>query len=205
MSLLFFSQRDKLSTTIDTHARYYQIGSILTSSTSAILIPSNQIMAHAAPASTDPILSETSFIILIATLTILILLFCFGLFCFCRRRTRRNLSPSFDGGTYAGVNEQSLEIPIGSSNYEPDRVHFTDLPSSSSPTTGSSINHHPLTNDAIILPQSVALHRAAQEKMKLNQKKLKRKRLGCCSCCMNSPHSASSTRNARTRMKRNGL
>jgi hypothetical protein len=156
-------------------------------------------MAHAASASTDPMLSETSFIILIATLTILILLFCFGLFCFCRRRTRRNLSPSFDGGTYAGLNEHSLEIPIGPSTYEPD------LPSSSSPTAGSSINHHPLTNDAIILPQSVALHRAAQEKMKLNQKKLKKKRLGCCGCCMNSPHAASSPRHARTRMKRNGL
>ena len=161
-------------------------------------------MAHAAPASTDPMLSETSFIILIATLTILILLFCFGLFCFCRRRTRRNLSPSFDGGTYAGLNEHSLEIPIGPSNYEPDRLHFADVPSSFQPTAGSSINHHPLTNDAIILPQSVALQRAAQQRMKLNQKKLKKKRLGCCGCCMNSPHSASPTINGRTRMKRNG-
>jgi len=161
----------------------------------------NEVIAHAT--ASDPFLSDTIFIILIATLTIIILLFCLGLFCLCRRTTKRNISPSFDGGSYAGLNDHSFEMPIN--DYQQRNVKYeNDIPSSSIQTR-PSINQPILTNDRILLPQSVALHQTAKQKIKMNNKKLKKKRVGFCSCCCNSKQTPSRTINARTRIQSNEM
>jgi hypothetical protein len=167
----------------------------------------NEAIAHATPS--DPFLSDTIFIILIATLTIIILLFCLGLFCLCRRTTKRNISPSFDGGSYVGLNEHSFEQPMGNyqqriSKYENNIPYITNI-SSPSIQTRTSINHPPpLINDRILLPQTVALHHTAKQRVKINKKKLKKKRVGFC-CCNSKQTPSSSTVNARTRMQRNEM
>jgi hypothetical protein len=187
------------------NVRYYQIGSILTS-TSTFIMHYNEVNAQTN--TSDPFLSDTIFIILITTLTIIILLFCLGLFCLCRRTTKRNISPSFDGGSYAGLNEHSFEMPIGAyqqriSKYENDSPYRNEM-SSSSIHPKFSINHLPLTNDGILLPQTVALHHTAKQKAKITKRKLKKKRVGFC-CCHSQEKTPSSTINARTRMKRNDM
>ena len=180
-------------------------------STSTVLLHHNEALAHVATAS-EPFLSDTIFIILIATFTILILLFCFGLFCLCRRTTRRNISPSFDGGSYARVNDHSLETPaIGSgNNYENDHHPQLGTMVSSSISGRPSINHHPLSNDGIVFPQTVPLHNHGQQRVKstATKKKLKKKRLGSragggCCCCRRGSDSARI--HARSRMNRTDL
>ena len=190
------------------HARAYPIGSMLTS-TSSILLHHNEAIAHVATAS-EPFLSDTIFIILIATFTILILLFCFGLFCLCRRTTRRNISPSFDSGSYARVDGHSLETPAISSdnNYENDHPQLGTMLSSSSVSGRPAINHRPLSNDGIVFPQAVPLHNRAHQRVKPNttKKKLKKKRLGSRAgggCCCRGTDSA--TIHARSRMNRTDL
>jgi hypothetical protein len=166
----------------------------------------NEVIAQATRS--DPFLSDTIFIILIATLTIIILLFCLGLFCLCRRTTKRNISPSFDGGSYTGLNEHSFDQPIRNyqqrlSKYENNIPYITDI-SSPSIQTRESINHpSPLMNDRILLPQTVALHHTAKQKAKMSKNKLKKKRIGF--CCCNSKQISSTTVNARTRIQRNEI
>jgi hypothetical protein len=151
--------------------------------------------AHAT--SSSPFLSDTIFIILIATLIIIILLFCLGLFCLCRRTTKRNISPSFDGSSYAELNGHSFGIPID--NYQQrkskDENHIpliNDLPSSTPMNQPRSIN------DQIPSSPTVALHHTARQKVQINNQKLKKKRVGF--CCCNSKRSLSTTVNARTRI-----
>jgi hypothetical protein len=165
----------------------------------------NEVIAHAT--ASDPFLSDTIFIILIAILAIIILLFCLGLFCLCRRTTKRNISPSFDGRSYIGLNGQSFEIPIGNyqqqmSKYENDIPYINNI-SSLSTQTRSSINHPTLTNDGILLPQPIVLHHKAKQKVTINKNKLKRKRIGF--CCCNSKQTRSTTVNGRTRIKENNI
>ncbi|CAF4307466.1 unnamed protein product [Rotaria sp. Silwood2] len=184
---------------------YYQIGTIFTS-TSTFIMHQNEVIAQTTIS--DRFLSDTIFIILIATLTIIILLFCLGLFCLCRRTNKRNISPSFDDASYIGLNEHSLEIPIGNyqqqiSKYENDISYMNDIPSSSIQTK-SFINHPSLINNDII-----SLHNTIKQKPKINDKKLKKKRLGnysyCCYCCKSKQKFSSTKMNERNRMKRNEI
>ena len=165
----------------------------------------NEVIAQAT--ASEPFLSDTIFIILIATLTIIILFFCLGLFCLCRRTSKRNISPSFDGAPYAGLNEHSIEIPIGDrqqhiSNYENNISYINDDSPLSIPVR-SSINHPSLVNDRIVSPHTIALHRTAKQKTHMNEKTIKKKRLGF--CCCNTKRTLSTRVNQRTRMKRNEL
>jgi hypothetical protein len=168
------------------HVRYYQIGSIF-SSTSSLIMHQNEVIAHAN--ASDPFLSDTIFIIIIATLTIIILLFCLGLFCLCRRTTQRNISPSFDGGSYTELNGHSFQAPFASDDQHRISKYENNISS-------SSINH-----PRIFLPQTVALHHTAKQKVQLSKNKLKKKRVGFCCCC----HSKQTTANTRTRIKRNEM
>lgn len=170
------------------HARYYQIGSMFTS-TSSLIMHQNEVIAHATVS--KPLLSDTIFIIIIATLTIIILLFCLGLFCLCRRTTKRNISPSFDGNSYVGLNEHSFEIPID--DYQQQQISKYE--------NNISIPIKPSINDRILLPQTVALHHTAKQKVQMNKNKLKKKRAGFC-CCRCHSNQTSSTR---TRIKRNEI
>lgn len=189
-----FKSIDKDLSSSSNHVRDYQIGSLFTS-TSTYLMHQNRVIAHVT--ASNSFLSDTIFIILIATLTIIILLFCLGLFCLCRRTTKRNISPSFDGGSYAAVNGRSFGIPMDNdqqrnSKYENNIPLTTDLPSS------SSMNRPLSTNDQIPLSSTVALHHTARQKIQINNKKLKKKRVGF--CCCNSKRTPSTTVNARTRI-----
>ncbi len=182
------------------HIRYYQIGNIFTS-TSTFLMHQNRVIAHAT--ASNSFFSDTIFIILIATLTIIILLFCLGLFCLCRRTTKRNISPSFDGSSYAELNGRSYEIPIDNyqqrkTKYENNIPLITDRQSSSIQIKSLTNPSLPTTNDNILLPQTFALHHTARQKIPINNKKLKKKRVGF--CCCNSQRTPSTTVNARTRM-----
>jgi len=170
------------------HVRYYQIGSIFTS-TSSLIMHQNEVIAHAN--ASDPFLSDTIFIIIIATLTIIILLFCLGLFCLCRRTTQRNISPSFDGGSYAGLNGHSFEVPFPSDDQHRISKYENNISSSSIQTRSSR-------NDRILLPQTVALHHTAKQKVQISKNKLKKKRVGFCCCCH-------SKQTPRTRIKRNEM
>jgi hypothetical protein len=152
----------------------------------------NQVIDAHANAS-NPFLSDTIFIILIATLIIIILLFCLGLFCLCRRTTKRNISPSFDDGSYAELNGHSFGIPIDNyqqqnSKYENNIPLINELPSMNQPRS---------TNDQIPLSSTVALHHSTRPKVQINNQKLKKKRAGF--CCCNSKRTPSTTVNARTR------
>ncbi|CAF4638953.1 unnamed protein product [Rotaria sp. Silwood1] len=197
------SIHDDLSSSSN-NIRYYQIGTIFTS-TSTFIMHQNEVIAQTTRS--DRFLSDTIFIILIATLTIIILLFCLVLFCLCRRTTKRNISPSFDGACYIGLNEHSLEIPCDNdqqriSKYENDLSYINDIPSSYIQTK-SSINHPSLINN-----DRISLHNVIKQKSKINEKNLKRKRLNnCCyCCCSNSKTKSSSTKiNKRNRMKRNEI
>lgn len=148
-------------------------------------------------------LSDIIFIILIASLTVIILLLCFGLFCLCRRTTKRNVSPSFDGAGYVGLNEHSLEIPY--SNYqqhisksENDIPYINDVLSSSIQPK-SSINHpSSMINDRIPLQQTIDLH----NRKKTKPKKLKKKRICCCCYCNNTKVASSKKFNERNRLKK---
>ncbi|UJR27504.1 hypothetical protein I4U23_008788 [Adineta vaga] len=177
---------------INRTGQYYQIASLFTS-TSTFLMHQNEVIAHAT--ASDPFLSDTIFIIIIATLTILILLFCFGLFCLCRRTTKRNISPSFDGGTYSGLYGQSFVVPMDDNQQE-----FSPYEHDVSP---SPINHPSVLNDRIVLPQTVALHHTAKQKAHISQNKLKKKRAGF--CCCNSNRTPSTVVNTQTRIKRNQI
>lgn len=150
----------------------------------------NEVIAHAT--ASDPFLSDTIFIIIIATLTIIILLFCLGLFCLCRRTTKRNLSPSFDGGTYAGLYGQSFAMPAD--DYQAATGKYENDLSSPSPI------HHPSSalTDRIPLPQTVALHHTAKQRVQLSKTKLKKKRVGGCCCCCNSTRAPAAPRRNRT-------
>ncbi|CAF4045113.1 unnamed protein product [Rotaria magnacalcarata] len=168
------------------HIRSYQIGSLFTSA-STFIMHQNEVIAQTT--ATDHFLSDTIFIILIAILTIIILLFCLGLFCLCRQTSKRNISPSFDAASYVGLNEHSLEIPIGNyqqqtSKYENDIPYINDVLSSANQKK-SSINHPTMINDRISLQQTIDLHNTRKQKTKTNNKKLKKKRIGCC-CCSSS-------------------
>jgi hypothetical protein len=165
----------------------------------------NQVIAHAT--ASNRFLSDTIFIILIATLTIIILLFCLGLFCLCRRTTKRNISPSFDDGSYEGFNGHSVAMPIDdyqhrNSKHENNIPYSIDRPSSSIQTR-SPINQPGLINDGTLLSQSVALHHTLKQKLPINNKKLKKKRVGF--CCCTSKQTPSTTINARTRMRNNEI
>ncbi|CAF0808292.1 unnamed protein product [Adineta steineri] len=183
------------------HVRYYQIGSIFTS-TSTFIMHQNEVIAHAT--ASNPFLSDTIFIIIIATLTIIILLFCFGFFCLCRRTTKRNISPSFYGSSYTGLHGHSFTIPIDDDDYHHQQIsnHKNDI-SSSSIQTKPSINHPSLMNDRILLPQTVALHHTAKQKAQISKNKLKKKRVGF--CCCTSKKTKSTIVNAQTRIKRNDM
>jgi len=160
----------------------------------------NEVIAHAT--ASNSILSDTIFIILITTLTIIILLFCLGLFCLCRRTKQRNISPSFDGGSYAGLNGHSFAIPIDDHQQQQNSKYENNIPLSSIQTS-SLINQPTLTNDRIPLLQPTALHQTIKQKMKINNKKLKKKRIGF--CCCNSKQTQLTTVNARTRMINNEM
>ncbi|CAF0804769.1 unnamed protein product [Adineta ricciae] len=164
----------------------YQIASLFTS-TSTFLMHQNEVIAHAT--ASDPFLSDTIFIIIIATLTILILLFCFGLFCLCRRTTKRNISPSFDGTAYSGLYGQSFVLPDDHYQQQANLPFEHDISSSS------------MLNERSLLPQTIALHHTAKQKAQQSQKKLKKKRVGF--CCCNSNGTRSTTISGQTRVKRN--
>lgn len=199
------SLQKKISESIDdnpsssNNVRYYQIGSIFTS-TSTFIMHQNEVIGHTA--TSNPFLSDTIFIILIATLTVIILLFCLGLFCLCRRSTKRNVSPSFDGSSYdAGLNGHSFAIPIDDPHQQQQqqqqtsRPYITDILSSSNPPR-SSINQATMTNDRSPLIQPAVLHQTLKQKLPINNKKIKKKRAGC--CCCNSKQASLKTINART-------
>jgi hypothetical protein len=153
----------------------------------------NEVIAHAtAP---NSILSDTIFIILITTLTIIILLFCLGLFCLCRRTKKRNISPSFDGGSYAGLNDHSFAIPIDYQQQQQENSKYENNIPLSSIQTSSSINQP--------LLQPIVLHQTEKQKMKINKNKLKKKRIGF--CCCNSKQTQLTKVNARTRMINNEM
>lgn len=162
----------------------------------------NKVIAHAT--TSNPFLSDTIFIILIATLTVIILLFCLGLFCLCRRSTKRNISPSFDGSSYVGLNSHSFTIPIDDHYYphqqqqqqqqQTSKPYITDIP------LRSSINQATMTNDPNLSIQPAVLHQTLKQKFPMNNKKLKKKRVGFCCCCrQNSKQTQLKTINARTR------
>ena len=181
---------DSLSSLSSNRIRYYEIGTLFTS-TSTFIMHHNEVMNRTTVS--EPFLSDTIFIILIAILTIIILLFCFGLFCLCRRTNKRNISPSFDGATYARLNEHSLEIPIGNiqqrtSQYD-NKISYINDTSPLSLQTKSSISHSPLINDRNSLSKAIDLHRTAKYKVRTNEKKLKRKRVNLC-CCNSNPTSS---------------
>ena len=195
------------------HLRLYPIASALTS-TSTLLLQQNSLLAQvngesAAASASKAFLSDTMFIFLIATLTLIILLFCLGLFCLCRRTSKRNLSPSFDGGSYAGLNGQAFDLPTNDYDEEQqqqrqrhskDDAHIPFLPnrSSSSIPTRTSTNRRLTKNDLISSPQNLALHRTIRTKFPaIKDKKLKKKRTGFC-CCKSQARS-SVTVNARAR------
>ncbi len=192
MFLQIDSSQNKTSESIDddlsssNHVRFYQIGSIFTS-TSTFIMHQNEVIAHAT--ASDPFFSDTIFIILIATLTIIILLFCLGLFCLCRRTTKRNISPSFDDGSYTGLNGQSFPLPIDDHQQQSSK-HENDIP--------LSINQCTLTNEQIPLVKPAVLHQTAKQKLQINNKKLKKKRVGF--CCCNPKRTPSTIINARTRI-----
>ncbi|CAF0924979.1 unnamed protein product [Rotaria sordida] len=194
------SIHDDLSSSNNIH--YYQISTIFTS-ISTFIMHQNEVIGQT-PIS-DRFLSDTIFIILITTLTIIILFFCLGLFCLCRRTNKRNISPSFDGASYIGLNEHSLDIPMDNyqqqiSKYENDISYINDIPSSLMQTK-SSINHPSLINN-----DRISLHNTIKHKSKINEKKLKKKRLGNCCCCYNSKKQSLSTKiNERNRMRRNEI
>lgn len=175
------------------------MASIFTS-TSALFLHENSLSTYAHAATTKPFLSDTIFIFLIATLTLIILLLCLGLFCLCRRTSKRNISPSFDGGSYAGLNGQSFDLPTD--DYEPrhskDENHISFLPnhSSSSIPIRTSSKRILTNNEPMSSSQNLALHRTIRSKYSAN-KKLKKKRIGFC-CCKSQPKSTM-TVNARTR------
>ena len=175
------------------------MASMLTS-TSALLLHENSLTAHAHAAATKPFLSDTIFIFLIATLTLIILLLCLGLFCLCRRTSKRNISPSFDGGSYAGLNGQSFDLPTD--DYElrhskdENQISFLPNHSSSSMPIRTSSKRILTNNEPISSPQNVALHRTIRSKYATN-KKLKKKRTGF--CCCKSKQKSPMIVNARTR------
>jgi hypothetical protein len=176
------------------YLHHYRITSILTSS-HAVFMHDNRTLTRTVTSTVNTTLSETSFIILLNTLTILLLLLCIGLFFLCRRHTRRHISPSFDSNSYIDANEHSLNMTIGSSKYELGQFQDDDHRFSSLPIEPIS----DCRQQQSIVSQSTVI----DEKKRSHRKvKLKKKRIGHC-CCTNTSRSSSRTINGRTRRNNN--
>lgn len=144
LSMFSFNRSDSSD-----HGQYVQ----LTKTTSMNF--EHRLEAHASTSS-NPLLTETSLIILICSTTIVILLFCLALVCLCRRHMRRTISPSVDTGYPTFFTENHPE------NLS-ERFDFNI------PTTRTS-------------PKKMCAIRKSSPHLTKPIRKIKKKRLGGCCC-----------------------